>query len=178
MGIVDREPVHIGYSVEDIDSTVTHLVETFGAGPFYKLEDLTFDELEHAGEPAVFEHSTAFGRLGSLTVELWEVHALEPAEALGPRFAPRNQINHLSFCVEDPIAEGERLAELGCPELLWGRVGEIELKLHDVPRLGHLVEIEPETDQTQVFTEAIVAAARDWDGSRPLRDIREVLPDL
>ena len=36
-----------------------------GAGPFFAMEHIAFDEVTYRGEPAVYDHSSAFGRVGT-----------------------------------------------------------------------------------------------------------------
>lgn len=173
-----RPIAHVGYTVKDIAAGVDLWTRAFGAGPFFQLGDVEFDELEHDGAPAIFEHSTAFGSWGKIAVELWEIHRLDPVDSLGPRFGTVNQLNHVAYYVDDPQEEGDRLEALGFPLLVRAKVGEVELRLHDAPQLGHMIELQPQSDLTDRFQDGVAAAARDWDGTRPLREVREILPDL
>lgn len=104
-----------------------------------------------------------------MTVEFWEVHDFEPKQGLGPRFAPEDQLNHVALLVDDVEAEAKRLEQLGYPEILRIRIGEMPLRLHDVPGLGHMIEVQPDSDLARGFMAELAAAADQWDGSEPLR---------
>src|SRR4029079_1067048 len=64
---------HVGYVVEDLPAATQRLARAFGAGPFPTLEHIAFDEVTFAGEPAVYDHSSAFGAWGPILVELTQV---------------------------------------------------------------------------------------------------------
>lgn len=92
---------HVGYVVDDIAQAVSHWVEALGAGPFFLIDSVTFDDLDYSGGPAVYEHSIAFGRWGPITVELMEFQRIEP-ESLAARMAtPPNRPNHIGYSVSD-----------------------------------------------------------------------------
>jgi methylmalonyl-CoA/ethylmalonyl-CoA epimerase len=177
LGTLPDHPIaHIGYVVPDLRQTIEIWGKTFGAGPFFLLEDVSFDELEHSSGPVTFEHSTAFGMCGDTALEFWEIHKIEPASVVGPRFAPDCGMNHLAYYVDDVPAESKRLEdEAGFPLLLRGIVGPMELRIHDAPELGHMIEIQPEADFVRAFQREISAAAKDWDGSDPVRSARDIL---
>ena len=105
--IFGRPISHIGYAVKSIPQTVDLWSRAFGAGPFYTVDDVVFDEVTHRDGPAVFEHSSAFGQWGDITVELWEVRKLEPKAAFGPRLNPINQLNHVAYWVDDVEVDRE-----------------------------------------------------------------------
>ena len=70
---------HRAYLVESIEDTVARLVEQFGAGPFFVLENVTFENVTSRGEVAEFSHNSAFGHLGGDPIELMEIKQLSPA---------------------------------------------------------------------------------------------------
>ena len=56
---------HRAYLVESIEDTVTRLVEQFGAGPFFALENVPLENVTSRGKVAEFFHNSAFGHLGA-----------------------------------------------------------------------------------------------------------------
>ena len=51
------DPHHIGYVVGNLGTGVAWAVETLGAGPFFAIEHMRFDEVTYLDEPAEFDHS-------------------------------------------------------------------------------------------------------------------------
>lgn len=178
--IFGRPISHIGYAVKSIPQTVDLWSRAFGAGPFYTVDDVVFDEVTHRDGPAVFEHSSAFGQWGDITVELWEVRKLEPKAAFGPRLNPINQLNHVAYWVDDVEVETERLEQLGFPFVLGLTIERVDLsvRVHDAPLLGHVIELEKDSQGGRRFFAAIAAGADGWDGARALRSADELAVDL
>jgi len=61
------EPHHSAYVVEDIDTTVSRLVDQLGAAPFFLLENVPLENVLSRGQPAEFIHSSAFGYWAGVT---------------------------------------------------------------------------------------------------------------
>jgi len=176
LGFARRRPLHIGYTVESIPEAVDLWARAFGAGPFFVIEDIVFDEIEHRHGPAEFDHSTAFGQWGGIAVELWEVHKLAPKATLGPRISATDRPNHVAYHVEDLKAESDRLQALGFELLLRLVVFGSEIRIHDAPQLGHTIEIQTGASVLGLHA-GLAAAAEAWDGSNPLRPMSELRRD-
>ena len=75
----NRPVSHIGYSVTDLEESVTQWARTLGAGPFFYIENIPFDIVTSEGNPADSAHSSAFV---STTLE-FEADALAENGATG-----------------------------------------------------------------------------------------------
>jgi Glyoxalase/Bleomycin resistance protein/Dioxygenase superfamily len=161
---------HVGYVVDDIDHGVEWMVSRFGAGPFFLIPHLQFDRCTYMGEPAHYDHSSAFGQWGNIKVELTVVHASDPPE-LATRIgggAPR--VGHVGLVVDDLMAESARLEAAGMPLFHAGSSGPVSACWHDATRqMGHHVEVLGRSPQLEGFYELIRSSADGWDGSDPLR---------
>ncbi len=161
---------HIGYVVEDLRSGVERFAEDFGAGPFFGMEHMVFDEVTYRGEPAVYDHSSAFGSWGPLLVELTEVHDAQPAGFRDALIAPGGGIGHVGFVVASLEAETARLEAAGLAAFHTGRTGPASaVWFEGGPLLGHPVEVLQEREEILGFYAMVRAAANGWDGSEPLR---------
>lgn len=175
--IVRRPIQHVGYVVDDIPAAVDRWVSLFGAGPFFWLgKHLTFDRSEHRGAPATLDHSAVIGAWGNTFVELAQVHEISPPTLkepfLGPAAGDLVGLNHISYAVEDPEAEGERLEALGLTRFWYASQGPLEISYYDGrATVGHAVEVHRLSDAFTALFAAIESAAVDWDGSDPLRDL-------
>jgi catechol 2,3-dioxygenase-like lactoylglutathione lyase family enzyme len=157
---------HVGYVVEDIPAAVEWAVSTLGAGPFFLIEHLEFDEVTFEGRPAVYDHSSAFGQWGSIKLELTHVHAVSPglAETLIP-----SGLGHVAWLADDLDAESERL---GLPLFHTGQAGPVRAHWFDArATLGHHIEVLQTSPELLGFYELMRTSSEGWDGRDPLRPL-------
>ena len=155
---------HICLEVEDLSAAATSLAKTLGAGPFFGMEDVTFEELDYPGGECVWEHSLAFGYIGSMLVELSETHRIEPP-ALAQALASR-PVQHFAYLVDDLKRECTRVEADGAQRVLYGRNGPVELVYYEVSEAG-IVELLQDNEFFSGLSAAIAAATADSDGTEP-----------
>lgn len=162
---------HLGYVVEDLPRAVEWAVRAFGAGPFFVIEHLPFDEVTFEGEPATYDHSTALGQWGAVRLELTVVHDASPPELeamLGG--APTPRLGHVAWLAEDLDAESARLRGAGLKLFHTGRSGPVRAHYFDArSSLGCHIEVHQESPQLLGFYELMRTSAEGWDGSEPMR---------
>jgi len=168
---VYRPIVQIAYIVREVRAAARQWADRVGAGPFF-----VFDHFEltatHDGQPAVLDHSPAFGQWGDVQVELIQLHELEPAPFRAAFGGGKIGLHHMTWFPDDLDAEGARLEQLGWPCVLdmTGHTGTRAL-FHDArPELGHFIELYVGTPQIRRHYAAVARAAVDWDGDDPVRD--------
>jgi hypothetical protein len=162
---------HLGYAVEDLGAAAQRWHDVAGIGPFLAFEHMRFDAVSVSGQPAVFDHSAAFALHGPMFVELQKIHLVEPAAAV-PALVPTGGqgLNHVAYAYEDPDAESARLAAAGMAPTFDARVGGIHVVWHDTAAtLGFAVELHQAGEALDGFFEAVVDAARSWDGRQVLQ---------
>ena len=163
---------HRAYLVESIEATVARLVEQFGAGPFFVVENVPMENVSSDGEAAEFGHDSAFGQLGEEAVELIAIRRLSPAR-VQERFAgPRPRLHHLGFVVPAAaVAEvRESLDARGAPGYLHANLGELDVSFHDCSAtFGHDLEVHADVEGLQAFFAMVREAAAGWDGSDSIR---------
>ena len=168
------EPHHSAYVVEDIETTVSRLVEQLGAGPFFLIEDVPLENVRSRGEPAEFVHNSAFGYCGDGAIELIETVSLAPARVEQRFAAPRPRIQHVAYVVP-PTEVGDLRSSLdarGLPQYLSTWLGGAETTLHDASAaLGHDIEIHADNEGLHRFFAMVRRAAEGWDGVEPLRPV-------
>jgi hypothetical protein len=168
--------VQIAYIVPDVRAAAQDWADRMGAGPFFVFDHFELTATYH-DEPAVLDHSPAFGQWGEIQVELIQLHALEPAafrEAFG---GGKFGLHHMTWFPDDLETEGARLEALGWPCVLdmTGRTGTRAL-FHDArAELGHFIELYVGTPQIRRHYAAVAQAAVDWDGTSPVRNYSELL---
>jgi hypothetical protein len=170
VSVAQRPFHHLGYVVDDIPAAVEHAVAAFGAGPFFLISHLPFDEVTFDGEPAAYDHSSAFGQWGPVMVELTQVHSAEPAGLAEAFSGPTPRVGHVAWLSDELDAESARLARAGIPLFHTGRSGPVRAHWHDArATLGHHVEVLQRGPEVEGFYALIRSSAEDWDGSEPLR---------
>ena len=162
---------HVGFHVPDLRAAIDTWVTVYGAGPFYLLEHVTFDECTYGGAPATADHSAGFGQCGALPIELQQYHDVQPAELARPLTADdRTAVNHVGVTADDPAAESARLQSLGFGLCLYTRLGDTEFFWHDATEaFGYTIEVISAGPRFDAFWDAVAHGARDWDGRDPVR---------
>ena len=161
---------HVGYVVEELRRDVERFATTFGAGPFYAMEHLVFDEVTYEGGPALYDHSSAFGAWGEILVELTVVHDAQPAGLARALANPGSGIGHVAWLAPSLADETERLRGLGMHAFHTGTTGPASaVWFEGGPLLGHPVEVLQEREEILAFYAMVRAAADGWDGRDPLR---------
>jgi len=176
----------ICYASWDIEAAAKTLVEIERAGPFFFAE-FPLDCLQYRGEEVDYGRlKVGFGYRGRMQIELIQAPAGMAscyAEVLGD--GKREAFHHVYIKSDDDYdAIVERHARAGEPMVYHGLAGDDGIRFGFIdarPRLGHFVEVL-ETNRMVGKAAAIYGlyakmeqAAVDWDGSRPLRSIGELV---
>lgn len=162
--------IQIAYLPEDFDAAVRHWTETVGVGPFFLLENVQLGDMKYRGAPSDAVFSIAIGYWGNIQIELIRPENDAPSIYSG-EYAVRDRVHHTCIFV-DSIADARRAcAEAGAEILVEGKVGDsgevIYVDAGGGP--GHVIELlQPMAGSEGLFA-MMRDAARDWDGSDPLR---------
>jgi Glyoxalase/Bleomycin resistance protein/Dioxygenase superfamily len=90
---------HLGYVVEDLEATAQRLVSELGAGPFFVLRDVSFEQVTSRGEAATFDHDSAFGQCGAVPIEVMQLKRLEPERVREGFSQSPPQLHHTAYVV-------------------------------------------------------------------------------
>jgi hypothetical protein len=163
---------HVGYFVADLRAGVERFARDHGAGPFFVLEHVVFEEVSYEGAPATYDHSSAFGQWGPLLIELSQVHDAQPDGLRDRLTAPGAGVGHIGFMADSLGDETVRLTRLGFEPFHAGRTGPASVVWFDGGDLfGHPIEVLERRDELLEFYEMVRNAASGWDGSEPYRPI-------
>jgi catechol 2,3-dioxygenase-like lactoylglutathione lyase family enzyme len=169
-----RELHHVGYVVDDLPAAAEHFAQRFGAGPFYAFEHIAFDEVTYLGEPAVYDHSSAFGQCGPLILELTAVHDVRPAGLADAFVRPGRGIGHVGWLADSLEDEAARLEAAGLVPFHTGRTGPVSVVWFEGgPLLGHPIEVLQSREELLGFYDMVARASEGWDGSDPYRPVTE-----
>jgi catechol 2,3-dioxygenase-like lactoylglutathione lyase family enzyme len=156
-------PVQIAYPVHDVMSAAADFHAHTGAGPFFVLQHIPLTESRVHGEPAPFDHSSAYGQWGEVMVELVEEHT-------PPLVPPGSGVHHMAFMVANLGDALATCAQRGWSEVLWAATAAgQQFAFAHAPALGHLVEMYEPSERLVGFYRRIADAAQNWDGRDPVR---------
>lgn len=143
-----------------------------GAGPFFVRDHIPIAWAEHAGRPAVFDHSTALGQWGPLMLELVQHHEVTPGTLDRRVRGGGPGINHVAWFVDDLDGERARLVAEGADEVMVASTGTVEFAFLAPPGpVGHLVEVYEPVAPLRERYRLVHDAANGWNGRDPVREM-------
>ena len=148
-----------------------HWVTAHGVGPFFVRPHIPLTDVIHRGEPAVFDHTSAYAQWGSIMVELVQDHGTGPS-AVRDLYGPgESGLHHMAFFVDDLDATIAALGAAG-HELVMSARTTTGMPFHFVDAVathGHLFELYAPSPRMVEFYAMVAGAARGWDGTDPVR---------
>lgn len=165
----------LGNIVPDMNAALRHWTETIGAGPFFVVRDIQFENFRYRGQPAPSPRiSLAFGQAGPIQIELIAQHddtpsgyidflarGLEGPQHLASWFGDSAQFDAAyqrlhdrgMFVRHENVGPGPRFAYFSAGDGIY-------------PELELAEALMPEQNG---FFDYIAAQSVDWDGSNPVR---------
>ncbi|MEM7568899.1 MAG: VOC family protein [Pseudomonadota bacterium] len=157
--------VQIAYLVEDVHAAARHWADTLGAGPFFILEKI--EPLCHSSGPPL-THSSAYGQLGSMMVEL-----VQPLNGRQGVFdAPFNEVHHMAAFAPELSQALSACQAAQMPVAADAAFGETRFAFVDARQtMGHFIELYQHSADLEGFYGMIAGAAQGWDGADPVRPL-------
>jgi len=162
-----------GYVVRDIEAAMKHWSEVLGVGPFFYFPHLVAEEFIYEGAPSQPDLSIAIANSGDLQVELIQQHDDAPSMYRDFLAAGREGLQHVSSWAADLDATIARVCGAGHRVVQSGslpgglRFAYFDTELHP----GTVFEISNLAGELAYIPEMVAEAARDWDGTDPIRQI-------
>ena len=170
MGLARIGPVmQIAFVPEDFDVALRHWTEVMGVGPFFLMENIRLEDLRYLGKPSDCIFTIALAYWGALQIEL--IRQDNDAPSIYRDRQVGGAMHHVCILTDDIDAAQRTAKAAGCDLLVEARVGAdgavIYVDSKGYP--GGIVEIlQPATGSEGLFA-MIRDAARDWDGTDPVR---------
>ena len=171
--IASLAPVmQLAFVPRDVDAALDFWIKVIGAGPFFRLPHISYKAARYRGQPSNVDFSVLIGYWGDLQIELIQQHCDSPSIYKAWLDEGREGLHHVCLLV-DSIAHAREV----CAKA--GATVEQEVFLDNAEAIyvdtgggaGSLVEIlQPSPDFDGLFT-MMREAARDWDGSDPVRSL-------
>ena len=167
------EIAQVAYFVDDIRLAARNMSLTFGAGPFYIVEEIKLEWGEHRGQPCKFVHSSAYGQWGNIMMELVQQDSEGPSPFRDLYPPGQTGLHHVATMVTSLPEAYTSFAAAGIPlatraQTLTG----VEFAFLDaVGSMGHFIEVYERSETLVGFYDFIREAAKDWDGADPVRTL-------
>lgn len=164
-------PVQVAYAVRDVRHAAHRWALTHGAGPFFVADHIALSDVCYRGEPASFDHSSAYGQWGPIMVELVCDHTIGPSPVADVVGIGGTGLHHVAHFVDNLAEAQAQLISRGWPEALHAVTSSgMRFVFHDATaELGHMIELYEGVARVRAFYDQVAAAALDWDGSEPVR---------
>ena len=172
MGLSAIGPVmQFAYVPTDFDAAVRYWTQTMGVGPFFLIENVHLGEMRYLGEPTDCMFSIAIGYWGDMQIELVRVENDAPGIYRGQYGVNGDVMHHQCVLTDDIVKARAICAEAGAKVLIEGNVGAdgavIYVDTGGGP--GTILEILQPASGTDGAFAMMRDAAKNWDGTNPLR---------
>lgn len=160
-----------GYVVPDVERAVAHWTEVVGVGPFFLFERVRFKECWFRGKPVDPDLTVAIAYWGDMQIELIKQH--NGAPSIYTDFTRRSLtgLQHVGVMTDSVPDHLKELAKRGITAVQHGETAAgarfAYLDTDDHP--GGMIELIEDSPIMKRVFQKISAAARDWDGTQPLR---------
>jgi hypothetical protein len=162
----------IGYVVRDIDAVLASWVN-LGIGPWFVMRNLPIRAL-YRGEPCEITMTLALANSGDLQVELIQQHDDTPSIYTEFLSSGREGYHQLAYWSDDFDATMESVGDAGWP-VLWSAGEDVGTRFAYVEppnspaHIAQIIEIMERNELTIGMATFVRDAARNWDGSDPIR---------
>jgi hypothetical protein len=167
----------LAYVVEDLDAAMAHWTQNIGVGPFYRFPvPLVFDEVAIRGQQLALD-ADIFGGVGIAYSGNTMIELIQPGSVPSPYreflAAGRSGAHHVGTYATDYDAQLAAAKAAGIKVVFEGKLPMSRFVYLETDLLypGTMVElVEPAQAMIDLF-DLVKAAARDWDGSDPVRSL-------
>ena len=163
--------VQNAYVVNDVWAAAERMTELMGAGPFYVFEHVPLSECLYRGEPAVLDHTSAYGQCGGVMMELVQQNNDGPS-AFRDMYSPGQEgLHHVATFSADIDAEIARYEAVGfaAATVATAEAGTRFAYIDTSAVLGHMTEIYQDEPNLRDFYAMVAAESQNWDGADPIR---------
>lgn len=163
--------VQLAYHVPDIEAAAAWWAAEMGAGPFFLLEHVPLKSARYRGAEASFDHSSGYGQLGDIMIELIHQHDDAPS-AVRDMFDAQTPGLHHAAVFADDVGQSVQAAALKGYECALDAYMEDGFRFSMVDARqdhGHMIEFYKPIAALQGFYQFVAFASQGWDGKDVLR---------
>jgi hypothetical protein len=164
--------MQMAYVPKDVDAALAFWLK-LGAGPFFTLSHVKMEDVRYRGEPTDCDFSIWLGHWGDMQIELIQQHNDAPSIYKAWSDAGHEGVQHVCIVVDDMAKARAVCAERGYVVAQEGKLagGGEAIYVDTGGGSGTMIEILKSTPEGAGFFAFLRDAARDWDGSDPIRSL-------
>lgn len=168
------QAVQVAFHAPSLDEAAAHW-SRHGAGPFYLLEHVALTSCFYRGAPAAFDHSSAYGQMGGIMLELIHQHDDRPSAVRDMYDAMTPGPHHAAIFVDDiDIAVSEATERGYAIALDAASTAGVRFVMADArAACGVMLELYEPSDALTKFYGFIRRKSAGWAGDEPLRKLSE-----
>lgn len=164
----------MGYVVRDIEAAMKHWTEVLQVGPFFYVDRVKMIDFRYRGKPSDLWCSVGLAQCGPVQIELIEQRNDAASMYLDFLAAGREGLQHIAFWADQDefdsvLLRAERagfdVAMSGASVDASGRFVYFAQEQHP----GTVIELSCVTAGKKQVFEMVADAARNWDGTQPIR---------
>lgn len=162
----------LAFVPRDFEACLDFWTNTMGAGPFTLMEHIEADSTSYHGRPTVIDITAAMGYWGDMQIEIIKQHCDTPSIYRSWLDERREGLHHVLVAVDDMQHALEVCYRAGARLLQQStyRGGSAEVAYLDTGGgQGTMLELWKGDDAGRAFFASLREAARNWDGSSPVR---------
>jgi hypothetical protein len=174
--VIDGKIVQMCFVVDDVDAAANHWFRTLGAGPFFVQTALTGIKVDYRGTPSFLDMDVAIGQSGTMQIELIKPRGTAPNVYTDMYPDGGTGFHHVAMFVEEFDRQVEAYVaahhSVGCRgEFLGSAFAYMDTR----SSCGFFTELYADTNFMRGLYAKVAAAAKDWDRSRPIRSLADVI---
>ncbi len=165
--------MQIAYLVDDLDTALKYWTEDIHAGPFFVAERLSINNGLYRGQPNNPDISVALGYSGGLMIALLQANDDELSIYQELKQSHGSGFHHWAILREDFDEAVAEYARKGYKAIFTGEVsvGGRFAYLDTAEKMDGIIELIEATPTALELFLRIEAAAKDWDGKDPIREL-------
>lgn len=164
------EVMQLAYVPADFDAALRYWTGIMGVGPFFLFDRISLENCRYRGAPSDAVFSIAIGYWGDMQIELIKQHNDSPSIYKQWRDEGHEGLHHSCIVVPDLQKARAVCVQAGATILQEGKVPGVDAIYVDTGGgPGSMLEIIQVSEDARAAFEAMRDAARDWDGTDPLR---------
>ncbi len=167
---IARTIMQNAWVVDDVEQACLSWTKSIGVGPFFIYEFVgKFSDVKYYGKPAELDIIVGLAHAGSVQIELIQPVTKKSAYR---DMVPEGTTGFHHTCVwsNDFEADVNYFESRGLATINSGALGITKFAYFDTRTImGCMLEIATRNEEVEAFTRVISEAAKDWDGTDPVR---------